>query len=86
VLNCPTDDFEDLQGQTVVNYALSPDNNYLIIEYDSQGCPPPWCDDFDIPQIAIIDIAGRKFFKLGDSFTYQTMDIFRGTLPWRPAP
>ena len=85
-LDCPTDKFEDLQGQTVVNYALSPDNNYLLVEYDYKGCPPPWCDYLGSPQIAVIDLAGRKFFKLGDSETYQTMDIFRFTQPWRPSP
>jgi hypothetical protein len=85
-LNCPTDEFQDLQGQTVTNYALSPDNNYLLIEYDSKGCPPPWCDYFDTPQIAVIDLARGKFFKLGDSDTYEAMDIFRDTQPWRPSP
>jgi hypothetical protein len=85
-LDCPTDEFEDLQGQIVVNYALSPDNNYLLVEYDDKGCPVPWCDYFGGPQTAVIDIAGKKFFKLGGSDTYQTMDIFRETQPWRPAP
>jgi hypothetical protein len=85
-LNCPTDEFEDLQGQTVVNYAISPDNNYLLIEYDSKGCPSPWCDYFARIQTAVIDIAGKKFYKLGDSSTYETMDIFRDTQPWRPEP
>jgi len=85
-LSCPTDEFEDLQGQTVLNYALSPDNNYLLIEYDYKGCPAPWCDYAGNPQIAVIDLAGRKFFKLGDAETYQVMDIFRVTGPWRPAP
>ena len=41
-VNCPTDGFEDLQGQTVLNFALSPDDNYLLIEYDYKGCPAPW--------------------------------------------
>lgn len=85
-MNCPTDDFQELQGQNVTNYALSPDNNYLLVEYDYKGCPSPWCDYFGSPQIAVIDIAGKKFTKLGDSQTYQTMDIFRDTKPWRPAP
>jgi hypothetical protein len=85
-IDCPTGEFQELQGQNVTNYALSPDNNYLLVEYDSKGCPPPWCDYFGTPQIAVIDIAGKKFFKLGDSETYETMDIFRDTQPWRPAP
>ena len=85
-LNCPTDEYADLQGQTIMNYALSPDNNYLLIEYGDKGCPSPWCDYFGSLQIAVIDIAGKKFFKLGDSQTYQTMDIFRVTQPWRPSP
>jgi hypothetical protein len=85
-INCPTDEFEDLQEQTVVNYALSPDNNYLLIEYASIGCPPPWCDVIGNRQIAIIDIVGNKFLKLGDANTYQTLDIFRTTQPWRPMP
>jgi hypothetical protein len=85
-INCPTTQYADLQGQTVVNYALSPDNNYLLIEYDSRGCPSPWCDYFANIQVAIIDIAGKKFMKLGDAETYQAMDIFRTIQPWRPAP
>jgi len=85
-MNCPTDNFEDLQGQTVTNYALSPDNNYLLVEYDYKGCPPPWCDFFGGPQIAVIDLASKTFFKVGDAETYQAMDIFRNTKPWRPSP
>ena len=85
-LNCPTDGFEDLQGQTVLNFALSPDDNFLLIEYDYKGCPPPWCDFAGNPQIAVIDITGKKFFHLGDSATYQVMDIFRSSQPWRPSP
>lgn len=85
-VNCPTDEFQELQGQNVTNYALSPDNNYLLVEYDSKGCPPPWCDYFGTPQIAVIDIPRMKFFKLGDSYVYQAMDVFRDTKPWRPAP
>jgi hypothetical protein len=85
-INCPTDEFQELQGQNLTNYALSPDNNYLLIEYDSKGCPPPWCDYFDTPQIAVMDIAGKKIFKLGDSETYETMDILRDAQPWRPMP
>jgi hypothetical protein len=83
-IDCPTDEFQDLQGQVVTNYALSPDNHYLLIEYDDKGCPVPWCDDFGGPQIALIDIPGRKFFKLGDSETYQAMDDSRAMQPWRP--
>lgn len=85
-LDCPTDDFEDLQGQNVLNFAISPDDNFLLIEYDYKGCPPPWCDYAGDPQIAVIDIARKKFFHLGDSATYQAMDIFRSSQPWRPSP
>lgn len=85
-LNCPTDDFSNLEGQTVTNYALSPDNNYLLVEYDDKGCPAPWCDNFDIPQIAVIDITEKKYFHLGSSDTYETLDIFRFFQPWRPSP
>ena len=85
-LNCPTDGFEDLHGQTVINYALSPDNNYLLIEYDHEGCPAPWCDYASDPQIAVINIAEKKFFHLGSSETYSAMDIFRDSQPWRPLP
>lgn len=85
-LNCPTDGFEDLKGQTVLNFALSPDNNFLLIEYDYKGCPAPWCDFAGDPQIAIIDIAEKKFFHLGSSLTYQALDIFRVSQPWRPSP
>jgi hypothetical protein len=86
VLYCPTDEFEDLQGQNILNYALSPDNNYLLIEYDYKGCPAPWCDFAGNPQIAVIDIVGKKFYKLGNSVTYETMDTFRNKKPWRPTP
>jgi len=85
-LNCPTDGFEDLQGQTVLNFALSPDDNYLLIEYDYKGCPAPWCDFAGDPQIAVIDITEKKFFHLGSSLTYQALDIFRLFQPWRPSP
>jgi len=85
-LNCPTDGFEDLQGQTVLNFALSPDDNYLLIEYDYKGCPAPWCDYAGDPQIGVINIAEKKFFHLGSSETYRVLDIFRLSQPWRPSP
>jgi hypothetical protein len=85
-INCPTDEYADLKGQTIVNYALSPDSKYLLIEYDRKGCPTPWCDYFGSVQVAVIDIAGKKFLKLGDAETYRAMDLFRDTQPWRPAP
>lgn len=85
-VNCPTDGLEDLQGQTVLNFALSPDDNYLLIEYDYKGCPAPWCDFAGDPQIAVIDITEKKFFHLGSSLTYQALDIFRLFQPWRPSP
>ncbi len=86
-LNCPTDGFEDLQGQTILNFALSPDNNFLLIKYDYKGCPAPWCDFAGDPQIAVVDIVGKKFFYLGDSETYQVIGVFRGSpQPWRPSP
>jgi hypothetical protein len=86
ILNCPTDGFEELQGQTIDNYALSPDENYLLIEYDEKGCPSPWCDYFGNLQIAVIDIAGKKFVKLGAIETYNVMNDLRTIQPWRPAP
>ncbi|HEY3312263.1 MAG TPA: hypothetical protein VGK00_11545 [Anaerolineales bacterium] len=85
-INCPTDEYADLQGQTIVNYAISPDSKYLLIEYDRKGCPIPWCDYFGSVQVAVIDIAGKKFLKLGDAETYQAMGLFRDAQPWRPAP
>lgn len=85
-LVCPTDEFEDLKEQTVLNYALSPDDNYLLIEYDDKGCPAPWCDYANNPQIAVIDISRKKIFHLGDSGTYQVIDIFGYPKPWRPSP
>ena len=85
-LNCPTDGFEDLQGQTILSFALSPDNNYLLFIYDYKGCPPPWCDFAGDPQIAVIDIAEKKFFHLGSAQTYQALSVFGDSQPWRPSP
>lgn len=85
-LVCPTDEFEDLKEQIVLNYALSPDGNYLLIEYDDKGCPAPWCDYANNPQVAVIDISRKKIFHLGDSDTYQVIDIFGYPKPWRPSP
>lgn len=85
-IDCPTNHFDSLRGQTVMNYALSPDNKYLLFEYDYKGCPAPWCDYAGDPQLAVINIDENQLFDLGSSSIYQALDIFRMSSPWRPMP
>ena len=85
-LGCPTDRFPGLEGQVVTNHSLSPDEHYLLIEYDRQGCPMPWCDNFDNPQLAVIDLNEAQFFEIGPSDTLSATDSSRPKQPnpWRP--
>jgi hypothetical protein len=85
-LDCPTNGYEELKDKTVANYALSPDNKYLLIVYDEKGCPLPYCDLFGTSQVAVIDLTEKKFFKIGDSETYKAIDLVAGPSPWRPMP
>ena len=84
--NCPTDQLEILKGKIVTNYAVSPDNKYILIEYDYKGCPPPWCDHGGDPQLGLIDIQENRLFQLGSSIEYQALANFQVNLPWRPLP
>ena len=85
-IDCPTDHFDRLKDQVSINYALSPDENYLLIEYDYKGCPAPWCDYAGDPQLAVINIKTNQFFEIGSSMVFQALDIFRSGQPWRPMP
>jgi len=85
-IDCPTDQFEILKGKIVSTYAVSPDNKYILIEYDYEGCPPPWCDYAGDPQLGLIDIQKNTLNKLGSSSEYQALGYFQINLPWRPMP
>lgn len=64
-INCPTDNFDELNEFSIINYSLSPDDKYLLIIYDGKGCP--WCDYARNPQIAVMDFSGTEMHYLGDS-------------------
>jgi hypothetical protein len=84
-IGCPTDRFPSLDDQIVINHSLSPDEHYLLIEYDRKGCPVPWCDNFDTPQLAVIDLNDAQLFQIGPA-NLSSSDIFRPIHPnpWRP--
>jgi hypothetical protein len=82
-LGCPTDRFSVLHSQIVINYSLSYFGHYLLIEYDSKGCPIPWCDNRESPQIGVIDLYEGELFELVSSSSYYLSGVFR---PLRPDP
>jgi hypothetical protein len=83
--NCPTDQFSNMKEQIITNYSLSPESKFILFEYDSEGCPIPWCDNFTDPHWAITDIEGNRLVELGESYTVG-MTVFRPIQPdpWRP--
>lgn len=71
-LDCPTDQFEILKDKTILNYSLSPNEEYLIFQYDYKGCPPPWCDYAGDVHTAVIDIQNNHFSEIeNDSNTWN---------------
>jgi hypothetical protein len=85
-LGCPTDRFFAFHNQIIINYSLSSFGHYLLVEYDSKGCPVPWCDYREKPQIGVIDFYEGELFELGDSDSFWISEIFRPVHPdpWQP--
>lgn len=63
-MNCPTENFPSLNGQIILNYSLSPDENYFLFDYSNKGCPPPWCDYSGEPYFAVIDIRESQLHEI----------------------
>ncbi len=85
-LGCPTDSFEVFENQIVTNYSFSSGGHYLLLEYDSKGCPRPWCDNFDNPKLALIDLHDGELFEIGfaNDFFINPFLMPLQPNPWRP--
>jgi hypothetical protein len=83
-MDCPMDRFQALSEQTVMIYLLSPDEQYILFEYDQKGCPPPWCDYSINPHLAVVDKGGNQMFELGTTKEIEMLDIFGTSRLWRP--
>jgi len=85
-LGCPTDRFSTFNNQIVINYSLSSFGHYLLVEYDSDGCPVPWCDYREKPRLGLIDLYDGELFELGLSDNFYLSDFFRPLHPdpWQP--
>jgi hypothetical protein len=83
-LDCPTDHFSIMDGQTVTDSSLSPDEKYLLFEYDEKGCPTPWCDFFRGPRVAVIDLEKDHLVELGSWDEIFILDTSDRSGTWRP--
>jgi hypothetical protein len=86
--DCPTDKFQELSKDGILNYSLSPDGKYAIFVYSNKGCPQPWCDYSGELHLAMIDIAGTAIYQLDDdtiiSFTTISDWNYGLNKTWRP--
>lgn len=85
-INCPTDKFESLSNQNILSYSFSSNEKFLLIMYDSKGCPQPWCDYAAGPKLALINIDKNQIYELGNtniSQFNQPLDLYYYP-PWRP--
>lgn len=85
-LGCPTDRFSTFDNQFVINYSLSSFGHFLLVEYDSKGCPLPWCDYAENPHLGLIDFYDGELFELGLSENFFIQTFFRPLHPdpWQP--
>jgi hypothetical protein len=79
-LNCPTDQFETLKDKTILSYSLSPNEEYLLFQYDYKGCPPPWCDYAGDVHLAVVDIRNDQFFEIEE---YSMIWYYGWDAVWR---
>ncbi|HNQ95785.1 MAG TPA: hypothetical protein PKK96_15315 [Anaerolineales bacterium] len=82
-LGCLDDHFAVLRDQFIINYSLSYYGHYVLIEYDSKGCPVGWCDFPEDTKLALIDFNEGELFELGSSNSYYLSEKFR---PFQPDP
>ncbi|HET9910364.1 MAG TPA: hypothetical protein VFQ13_00675 [Anaerolineales bacterium] len=85
-IGCPTDYLPAFKNQIIINHSLSPSGNYLLVEYDREGCPVPWCGHADESRVGLINLTNGELFELGASDQYYLGDLFRPLHPdpWRP--
>lgn len=81
-LGCLTDRFSVFHNQFIINYSSSYYGHYRLIEYSSDGCPEPWCENPETTYLALVNQEG-ELFELGSSDRYYLSSLFR---PLRPNP
>lgn len=64
----------ETEEQNIIEYAWSPDSNYIAFEYDTVG---PYSDDTGRPQAAIANIKTGKYFTIGDNMHIVYIGLWR---------
>lgn len=76
-INCPTQNFQELDEQIILIYDLSPDEKQLLFLYSYKGCPAPYCDYSGEISLAIIDINSNYLYQLPKSTSFRWDSVWR---------